>query len=257
MHITKTDRPIHWRQWARTFELRADRPLPDLDRDHDYRLLPGSVKRSLAVFQLGESGGGRIVEEARASNVPGLGRHYAHALECFVAEEHRHANILAICVRLTGGRLLKDNWTDRLFVLGRRLMGLRLKVLVLLAAEVVGLCFYRAIALRLPPGNLKTSLLEIAADERDHLEFHTDFFRNQLGSPFKSMIFNVVWRTLIGVTAIVVFLDHRRTLRDLDIPAGQAWRRLQRWCRRVECGLQSTGRQSDASGTLAVFRTGV
>ena len=80
----------------------------------------------------------------------------------FVEEEHRHANILAMCVRLLGGTLVKKNWTAGLFVFARRLIGLRLKVLVLLAAEVVGLCYYHLLAVQLPASRLR----EPAAGDR-------------------------------------------------------------------------------------------
>ena len=100
--------------------------------------MPGSLARSLAVFELGESGGGTIVEQARRSGIEAIDDDYADALALFVDEEHRHADILAICVRMLGGTLIRKNWTATLFVFARRLIGLRLKILVLLAAEWVG-----------------------------------------------------------------------------------------------------------------------
>jgi len=89
-------------------------------------------------------------------------------MQLFVKEEHRHAEILAICIRNLGGNLIRQNWTARLFVFGRRLIGLRLKVLVLLAAEVVGICYYHLLATRLPPTRLKSLLAQLVNDERAH-----------------------------------------------------------------------------------------
>ncbi len=128
-----------WENWAKFFALRSNRELPALELDRDYSALPASLARSLAIFQLGESGGGMIVRQALHNKLSGLDEYYAAAMALFVEEEHRHANILAMCVRLLGGTLIRGNWTARLFVFGRRLIGLRLKVTVLLAAEVVGL----------------------------------------------------------------------------------------------------------------------
>jgi len=135
-----------WQDWEKFFVDRSYRPLPALEQDLDYSALPKSLARSLAIFQLGESGGGTIVAQSFCNSLPGLNEHYGTSVAYFVEEEHRHANILAMCVRLLGGTLIRSNWTARLFVFARRLIGLRLKVVVLLAAEVVGLCYYHLLA---------------------------------------------------------------------------------------------------------------
>ena len=93
--------------------------MPSLQSDIDYSDLPPSLARSLAIFQLGESGGGTIVGQAFCNQLPHLDEHYGTAMAYFVEEEHRHANILAMCVRLLGGRLIHSNWTAKLFVFAR------------------------------------------------------------------------------------------------------------------------------------------
>ncbi len=135
----------------------------------------------------------------------------------FVEEEHRHANILAMCVRLLGGTLIRSNWTACLFVFARRLIGLRLKVLVLLAAEVVGLCYYHLLAVQLPQSRLRSQLLEIVEDERSHLYFHCDFLRCQTPKRWQKRLFIGIWRLVMCCAAIVVAIDHRRAVRDLNI----------------------------------------
>ncbi|MEM8683640.1 MAG: hypothetical protein AAGF72_09430 [Pseudomonadota bacterium] len=221
------NRETPWKTYRQLFEQRAGRPLPRLEADLDYTQLPRSLARSLAIFQLGESGGGTVVAQARASTLDAVDDDYAAALAGFVAEENRHASVLAICVRLLGGELIRENWTAKLFVVGRRLLGLRLKVLVLLAAEVVGLCFYRLIAQRLPACRLRDWLLEIAADEASHLAFHCRFLRSQVRGPVSRWVFRVTWRLLMAVSELVVMFDHRRALRDLHIQRSDAralWR---------------------------------
>lgn len=215
--MRKTREFSDWTGWRECFQARKDRPLPALETDHDYRQLPRSLARSLAVFQLGESGGGSVVEQARQSSLPGVDSAYADAVRLFVDEEHRHADILAMCVRLAGGNLLRKNWTARLFVHGRRLMGLRLKILVLLAAEVIGLVFYDLIAKRLPPGVLRRWLEELVADEATHLDFHCAFLRSQLSGRASRFVFLSAWRLLMFAAGTVVAIDHRRTLSDLYI----------------------------------------
>ncbi len=216
-----------WKRFRGLFEQRAGRPIPPLKSDLDYTQLPRSLARSLAVFQLGESGGGSVVSQARASDLGVIDDDYVHALGLFVDEEHRHANVLAVCVRLLGGELLRDNWTAKLFVAGRRLIGLRLKILVLLAAEIVGLSYYRLIASRLPPCNLRDWLMEIAADEASHLEFHCAFLKSQVRGPLSRFVFRSVWWLVMTASEWVVLIDHREALRDLHIDRAEVrelWR---------------------------------
>jgi len=206
-----------WKVWARFFANRANRALPALQLDEDYGEMPPSLAESLAIFQLGESGGGTIVKQALCSNLSEVDEYYAASMALFVEEEHRHANILAMCVRLLGGTLIRENWTARLFVFARRLVGLRLKVVVLLAAEVVGICYYHLLAVHLPDSRLKKQLLEIVEDERSHLYFHCDFLHSQTPKQWQKRVFVLVWRTVMLSAAIVVAIDHRKAIRDMDI----------------------------------------
>ena len=223
-----------WRQWVEFFSLRADRPIPELPSRFDPPSLPASVARSLAIFQLGESGGGTIVEQARESRIAEIDDAYVEAMALFVREENRHADVLAICVRLLGGELIRDNWTARLFVWSRRLIGLRLKVIVLLAAEVVGICYYHLLASRLPRGDIRSWLDELVADERSHLEFHCEFLRSQVTNQWRRWLFILTWRATMLAAAIAVMLDHRAAIRDVGLDAGTVWRRWWRYARLAE-----------------------
>jgi hypothetical protein len=187
--------------------------------------LPGSLARSLAIFQLGESGGGTIIEQARTSSLPEIDEHYAKAMALFVREENRHADILGICVRQLGGQLIQKNWTARLFVSARRLIGIRLKVVVLLAAEVVGICYYHLIASRLPRSEMKNWLTELVVDEQSHLDFHCCFLRSQANRRWKRWLFVIVWRGIMLLAAIAVLIDHRAAIRDLGIGKKAIWDR--------------------------------
>jgi hypothetical protein len=224
------DKNVDWRTWRNFFAARRGRPLPRLEDPNDYSGIPNSVARSLAIFQLGESGGGTVVAQARESRISTAGPPYAEAMQLFVAEEHRHAAILAICVRNLGGSLIRRNWTAGLFVFARRLLGLRLKVLVLLVAEVVGICYYHLLATRLPASRLCSLLEEIVDDEHSHLHFHCSFLRAEASSPWRRFIFTVVWRLAMLAAAVVTLVDHRAALRDLELRAGSVW---QRW---TACG---------------------
>lgn len=206
-----------WQHWALYFAARSNRKLPTLEPDCDYSALPDSLARSLAIFQLGESGGGTIIQQAWHNTLEGVDEYYAAAMALFVEEEHRHANILAVCVRLLGGTLIRSNWTARLFVVARRLIGLRMKIVVLLAAEVVGLCYYHLLAVNLPSSQLRNQLLEIVEDERAHLYFHCAFLRSQTKKWWQKRIFVCIWRTVMLAASIAVVIDHRHAIRDMRI----------------------------------------
>ena len=224
-----------WSKWRSWFASRAYRQLPDPFADEpQLASVPQSVARSLAIFQLGESGGGTIVEEVRHSRLDAIDDNYAEAMALFVDEEHHHAELLACGVRMLGGELIRKNWTARLFVFGRRLMGLRLKVTVLLVAEVVGICYYHLLASRLPESQLRSMLNKLVEDELSHLDFHCAFLRTQTATPARLALFKFVWRMLSRAAAAVVMVDHHRALRDLGISPRAAWRRWMSFSRHAE-----------------------
>ncbi len=223
-----------WVRWRRFFEARSARPLPRLESGEVYAGLPESLARSLAVFQLGESGGGTVVRRALECDIAAADEHYCGALELFVAEEHRHADLLAMCVHALDGKLIRHNWTARLFVFFRRLVGLRTRIMVLLAAEVVGICYYQLLARRLPRSGMRAMLEEIADDERAHLRFHCRFLRSQIRKPWQVATFRVAWRMTMLFATLVVLLDHRAAIRDLEIGWRRVWRRCARYAALAE-----------------------
>jgi hypothetical protein len=225
---------VNWREWKDFFSRRANRALPVSDAAAEYKLMPESLARSLAIFQLGESGGGSIIEQARRSGIPEIDDDYADAMALFVKEENRHADVLANCVRLLGGDLIEDNWTARLFVGARRLIGLRLKVIVLLAAEVVGICYYHLLASQMPSSEIKRWLNELVRDETSHLYFHCQFLRSQTASKWRRWVFKIVWRTTMIAAAVAVMLDHRDAIRDMSLRRAIVWQRWMAYSRLAE-----------------------
>ncbi|PJZ58517.1 sugar transferase [Leptospira barantonii] len=212
-------RRIEWKTWRDHFRKNEHRPLPKIVSEV-LELRPNemsSIAYSLAIFQLGESGEGRIAKEIDKTILFGIDDFYREALKLFVKEEGRHARILGECVRALKGELIESNWTERLFHFGRRLLGVRLKLMVLLAAEVVGICFYRKIAEKIPNGFVKSALLEVVKDEEKHLKFHGDFFRVRVKTFLSKILFRILWRTISIAACITVILDHRKTFRILGI----------------------------------------
>jgi len=221
---------MQWIEWRCHFEQQAQRPLPVMGPPGSYATLPaaGPIARSLATFQLGESGEGRIAHEIDGAVLPDIDADYRRALKLFVAEEGRHARLLAIAVQMLGGQLVHRNWTDALFVRGRRLLGVRLKIVVLLAAEILGLTFYSLIARALPVGALRSTLRQICSDELHHLRFHADFLRSQaLGPLWRPGLKIALWVVCL-LAAVVVVLDHLPTLRAVRVSPASVLRRMVR-----------------------------
>jgi hypothetical protein len=206
--------------WRVHFETNRARPVPPIEAPRLPRAQAEALGRSLARFQLGESGEGRVAHEIDRVALPGVDGDYRAALKLFVAEEGRHAGILARMVRSMGGTLLARSWTDLLFVRVRRLFGVRFKLLVLLAAEVIGIGFYGLLAAAMPAGAMGRALEEICGDEEAHLRFHCAFLGAQ------ARVLQWAWWPLGSAAALAVLWDHRHTLRAFGIPLSHAARRL-------------------------------
>ncbi|MGJ4787042.1 glycosyl transferase [Leptospira koniambonensis] len=234
--LKKRDRGFHWGNWAKHFKKNVDRPYP-IVQEQVIGFIPQKrlpVAKSLAIFQLGESGEGRIAKDIDNVNIYGVDPNYREALKLFVKEEGRHARILGDCVRALRGELIQANWTEKLFHFGRRLLGTRLKLMVLLVAEVIGICFYKKIAEKIPFGSVKNALLHIAEDEEKHLIFHCTFFKIRLKNPVTRFLFKIMWRFLSLVACLSVLMDHRKTFKALEIPIKECYLQFKNISRNTE-----------------------
>ncbi|TGK23699.1 sugar transferase [Leptospira stimsonii] len=220
---------VRWKPWREHFLRNESRPLPKID-SQILELNPNemrSIAYSLAIFQLGEAGEGKIAKQIDKTILFGIDDFYREALKLFVKEEGRHARILGECVRALKGELIESNWTERLFHFGRRLLGVRLKLMVLLAAEVIGICFYKKLAEKIPNGFVKSALLEVVKDEEKHLKFHSDFFRIRVRNYFTKILFRVLWRLISFAACVTVILDHRKTFKVLGISNWNTFQKFQ------------------------------
>ncbi|MBM9579563.1 sugar transferase [Leptospira sp. 201903070] len=226
--LNRRKESIRWKYWREHFRKNESRPLPKID-SQVLELNPNemsSIAYSLAIFQLGEAGEGKIAKQIDKTILFGIDDFYREALKLFVKEEGRHARILGECVRALKGELIESNWTERLFHFGRRLLGVRLKLMVLLAAEVIGICFYRKLADKIPNGFVKSALLEVVKDEEKHLKFHSDFFRIRVRNFFTKILFRFLWRLISLAACVTVILDHRKTFKVLGI---SNWKTFQKF----------------------------
>jgi hypothetical protein len=207
-----------WAGWLAHFERQRLRPLPARAMPVDR--FPGAqaLARSLARFQLGEAGEGRLAHQIHSVSIPGIDADYRRALQLFVAEEGRHGRVLAGMVRALGGTLLTRHWTTALFTAARRLlggvhpMGVRFKLMVLLVAEILGIAFYRLVTPVVPAGPLRRALREICRDEAAHLRFHSDFFAASVRrGPARVLWGALLWGTVV-CAVWVVLVDHAPAL---------------------------------------------
>lgn len=211
---------MEWSSWRNYYETNKSRAAPEVGAAPEVsgEERRRALARSFAVFQLGEAGEGRIATEIDRTYFRTIDDDYRVSLKHWVREEGRHGRVLGTAVRALGGRPESKNWTNDLLVVGRRLLGVRLKLLVILTAEVVGVTFYGLIARALGPGQIHSALLHIVGEEEAHLRFHTRFFRAEASTAFTRCCFTLAW-WLVGLAACaVVLVDHRRTLKLLGIP---------------------------------------
>ena len=185
--------------------------------------LRGPLIRSLQRFQVGEQGDGVHLRKGAAATGD---RAYARAVAAFVAEEQAHARLLARLLGALGGTVIQWHWSDACFTLLRRLCGLRVELLVLLVAELIGMRYYRCLYERIPDPVLRAALGRILADEVAHVAFHCDYLRRALAplGPLGRGLTRTTWRLFFRAVCLVVVLDQRSLLQALGVAPGELWR---------------------------------
>lgn len=235
-----------WKKWLSYFQKNALAPtrqsIESISGMSEEKII--ALRRSLAIFQLGESGEGRIAKQIDFVSIFGVNETYRKCLKLFVKEEGKHGRVLTLMVRSLGGKILQHNWTESLFSFGRRLLGIRLKLLVLLAAEAVSVVFYKIFIRELPLSGMRAALIEITRDEQFHLRFHQEFFKIRMHSFFSKMIFKLIWRSITLLAFIVVILDHRKSLSVFGVSYLQTFRDYSQVVRGVEEEVCSSHRES-------------
>jgi hypothetical protein len=219
-----------WRSWRRYFEDNAQRPVPTVEGG--LRLTPAqrtALTRSLQKFQLGETGEGRLAHQIDGFQGPGIDDDFRACVKLFVREEGRHARVLGLMLRALDTGLLRAHWSAGAFGFFRRAIGVRTKLLVALAAEVVGGTFYGLLAEVLGQGSVAGALRQLGQDEDAHLVFQTAFFASQRPTPSRRWLWCWLWRGCGVAASTVVLLDHAETFRAFGLSRWTAARRL--WAR--------------------------
>ena len=211
-------------RWLAYFQARCDESLDAAAHGGPFARLPGraAIARSIARFELGESGDGASIKRLAATSGDAA---YARAIELFVREEQAHARWLTMLRERFGGERLRSHWTDTAFVALRHVGGLRREICVLLTAELVALSYYRVLALAYDDRLLRAVCRRILLDERGHVAFHRATLSHEFArmpAPARSAAV-LGWRTFVAITAAVVAWDHRKVL-DLAGVSRRAFR---------------------------------
>jgi len=191
---------------------------------------------SLGRFQLGESAGGRIHEEMPTHPDRALDAPMRRAVQLYIEEEWRHARELALVIQALGGQLQNAHWTNGAFTACRRILGLRTKMMTLAIAEVIGIVYYRALAVGVGSPALAVSLRRIADEEGRHLDFQAAFFEHAISlrarwlrAPYRGLL-QVLMFAILAAALAVLWLDHGRILRQAGASArglaSASWRQL-------------------------------
>lgn len=244
---------MRWNEWRRYFEQNARWPVPELG------VLPSlpiarraHLTRSLQKFQLGETSEGRLAHQVDGFEDPAVDDDFRACIKLFVREEGRHARVLGLCVRTLGAGLLERHWTATAFTFIRRGLGVRTKLLVALAAEVVGGTFYGQLASALDESGLSSALRQISADEDAHLAFQTDFFASQLRGHGQRAAWCWIWRACGAAASLIFLWDHRRTHSAFGLGRWKTWRLLWARVEQVVTGVRSAARPLAPVATRAV-----
>ena len=214
--------------WRRVFErnaLRTARLAGD-----DAAALPVELRaplgRSLGRFFLGESGEGRIVAEARATRDPAFDADTVESVRLYIAEEWRHAREVASVLAAIGTRPPAHTPSEVIFRRGRRLLGLRLKMLTIGAAEVTGIVYYAVLAERVPAASVRALARQISDEEERHLRFQRDFFaraiREHARGPraIEAAVTAGLFVAIAGAGAAIVAAEHGPLLARLGVSRG-------------------------------------
>ena len=227
---------------------------PDAARP-DIKALAGS----LAIFQLGESGGGtrlrRYADALTAADLTFAG--YSRAVELFIKEENAHAELLKQMVRRLGGTLLRKQWSNSVFRFVRNAMGLEFNVQILLSAELIARGYYGLLARHAPDAVIREACLRITRDEVGHIAFHVDFFRQRLAAwpTWRAILWRMQFRLLFQCADLVVWWDHGPALRGCGISRRLFREKTGRACQAF-LGSLTTTPKGRGWKTVSALRTG-
>jgi hypothetical protein len=187
-----------------------------------------AIVRSIQIFQLGESGGGKhFVHVGNRYAQQGADKEYSTALLMFVNEEHRHAEELGRVLLLLNAPRLQIEWSDRCFRWLRHRAGLELMISVLLTGEVMAQVYYAALRRATGSQLLERLCTEILRDEASHVRFQAErlaLIRTN-HSRFRRLLTRFCEQSLFSVACLVVWHGHKNVFRISQWSFRRFWTR--------------------------------
>jgi hypothetical protein len=178
------------------------------------------VASSIAIFQLGETGGGtRLRQYVKATAPTARLCGYQRAIDLFVAEEQGHAALLAQLLHHLHGTRLTKQWTNSIFRWVRGLVNLEFNIQVLVTAEIIAEVYFGMLYLHCPDDAVRAASQKILRDEMKHLAFQRDFLATRLAqlSPAWRWLWRLQFTAVLYPTAAVVAWDHGRCITALGM----------------------------------------
>ena len=218
------------RIWLNHFEYHAQQPRGAASgslsalRLEERRL----IARSIATFQLGEqSDGTGLLRAARRFAAVHGDELLPRITELFIREEQRHARLLREFMEEHGIRPKYRHWSDSLFRRIRRLAGFELYLHVLIAAELIGNVYYRALESVTTCQRLRHLCRTLIADELAHVGYESELIlelRARKPSLLRTPI-RLTHRAFFCVAVGAVWVSHRAVLRRAGHSAAEFLRR--------------------------------
>jgi hypothetical protein len=205
---------------------RLDAEIPWASRSRLTSAKRVAISQSLQRFELGERGEGTGLMSKAAARGDAV---YDAALVLFVQEEQKHSALFARALERFGVEPLSAHWSDAVFVVLRRLMGLRTEITLFLIAETVALEYFGA--LHDSPDPVVRGVAErVLTDEVEHIRFQIDQLRvgfERVSPVGRMLAAAAAWTVALGA-ATVVAIDHGPALRACGLRPFTFWGRALR-----------------------------
>lgn len=187
------------------------------------------LAKSLAIFQLGESGeGSTLFRYAEKVGATSGYEDYPVALRLFIEEEHRHARLLADMVKRLGGTLLTKQWSAGAFRRFRKLINIEFHLQIFLTAEIIAEAYYDLLRRFSRDPVIEQACGRILKDEVGHLGFHAAFFHSWMSdwSPITKQLWRWQCEVILQGIKWGVWFDHRRCFMSLGVSRRQFFTRV-------------------------------
>jgi hypothetical protein len=212
------------RVWLNHFEYHAEQPRGVAGRSAS-ALRPEErrlIARSIATFQLGEQSDGSGLLRAACRFAAAHGDELLPRItELFIREEQRHARLLREFMEEHGIAARCRHWTDGVFRRVRRLAGLELYLHVLIAAELIGSVYYRALEAVTGCQRLRILCRTLLADELAHIGYESELILELRAQkpPALRPLLRLSHRAFYCGAVCAAWLSHRGVLRHAGYTA--------------------------------------